>query len=239
MGATGRLVNHDPASRGYAAPPAPLKPVSWLHRLGPVLNQADVNGCVGWTGADWLNAAIALLNRRRYNRLHAAPAAERHYLDNTDGKALYELATQNDPFNWTYPPTDGGSSALGLGKALKAAGVIDSYLWTFSFAQMLAHGARQPLCLGTVWTDSMSDPDSRGIIRAGTDAQVKAAADQGMGHEYLLRGVNWPRKLARIRNHWTPDWGLGGEALIPLDDLEQLIIKYRGDVMVPTLAVTK
>jgi len=236
MGATGRLVNHDPASRGYAAPPAPVKQISWLHRLGPVLNQASLNGCVGWTGADWLNAALALRNRRRYNAAKPDPRYS-DYLRDRDGQSLYEASTRNDPFDWTYPPTDGGSSALGLGKALKAAGVIDSYLWTFSFAQLLAHGVRQPLCIGTVWTDAMSDPDSKGIIRAGTDAAVKAAADDGMGHEYLLRGVNWPRKLARIRNHWTPDWGIKGDALIPLDDLERLIIKYRGDVMVPTLAV--
>jgi hypothetical protein len=233
---TGRLLLHDPASRGFEAPRRAVKPTSWLHRYGPVLNQGDVNGCTGWSAADWLNSAKALANRRRYNRTHLL--ADRAYLGDDDGLALYEAATRNDPFRWSYPPTDKGSSGLGVGKALKALGVIDSYLWTFSFDQLLAHGALQPVLLGTIWTEAMSDPNARGEITLGSAAQVRAAIDDGMGHEFTLRGVNWPRKQARIRNHWTAEWGLSGDALISLDDLELLIIKYKGDVMVPTLAAT-
>lgn len=210
-----------------------MRPVSWLHRLGPVLNQADINGCSGWAAANWLNSAVAVGNRRRYN----VPVGHRAsaYLHNSDGEAIYSLATRNDSFDWTYPPADQGSSGLGVGKALKALGVIDSYLWTFSFGQLLAHGARQPLLLGLVWTEAMSDP-VEGLIRIGSEAGLRSAVDSGMGHEVVLRGVNWPRKLATIRNQWTDDWGVRGEAKIALDELQRLIIDYRGDVLVPTIA---
>lgn len=242
MRSTGRLLLHDPASRGYEAPRRTVKPVSWLHRYGPVLDQGKINGCTGWSAADWLNSAVALGNRRRYNAAilrdwgNVARPRSNSYLTDLDGKAIYELATHNDPFNWVYPPTDNGSSGLGVAKALKAMGVIDAYLWTFSFDQLLAHGPTQPLLLGTIWTDALSDPDAKGVIRLGSAAQIRSAIDGGIGHEFTLRGVNWPRKLARIRNHWSADWGLGGDALIPLDDLEQMIVKYSGDVMVPTVA---
>jgi len=233
--ATGRLLYHDPRSRAYAAPMLGVRPTSWLHAMGPVLDQGQVNGCTGWSGADWLNSVKGRAARRRYNLTRVVKRRSDGYLDDSDGRRLYELATQADQFKWVYPPTDNGSSGLGVAKALKSLGVIDAYLWTFDYAQMLAHAQRQPVLIGTTWTDAMSDPDAEGIIHIGTERQVKAALDSGMGHEYTLRGVNWPRKLARIRNHWTADWGLKGEALIPLDELERLVIDYQGDVMVPAI----
>ncbi|AYP70060.1 peptidase [Mycobacterium phage CRB2] len=236
--ATGRLLHHDPASRAYAAPRRTLKRASWRHDMGPVLDQADINGCTGWSGADWMNSAKGIEGRKRWNFHHGKSRLieMRRYVGDDAGLELYKLATRNDPFDFTYPPTDGGSSGLGVAKALKSLGVIDAYLWTFDFEQMLAHGQAQPVLLGTLWTDAMSDPDSKGLIRIGSARQIKAAEDSGMGHEYTLRGVNWPRKLARIRNHWTSAWGDDGEADIPLDDLETLIIAKQGDVMVPEVS---
>jgi len=233
--AKGRILRHDPASRAYAAPHRSLTPRSWRHRMGPVLDQGRVNGCTGWSGADWLNSALAQANRRRWNLQHSQRFASA-YLGNDAGLELYKLATRADDFDWTYPPTDNGSSGLGVLKAMKRAGVIDRYDWTFAFEQMLASAQRQPVMLGTVWTDVMSDPDAKGVIHIGTDAQLKQANDDGEGHEYSLIGANWPRRLGRIRNHWSEDWGLGGEAWISLDELETLIMAYQGDCAVPALA---
>lgn len=237
MGATGRLVNHDPRNREHEAPRAAVRPASVLHTLGPVLNQRDVNGCVGWTGANLLNASKAIASRRRYNAIPANEArSTRGYLGDADGKRLYEQSTRFDPFRWTYPPTDGGSSGLGLGKALKAVGIIEGYDWTFDFGQLIAHAQRQPVAIGIVWTAPMNDPDSKGLIHIGTDAQLRRAVDANLGHEVTVRGINWPRKLARLRNQWGADWGLKGEALIPLDELERLVIDHKGDCMVPRWA---
>lgn len=229
--ARGRLLHHDVRSRDYEASRRAVKPVSWLHTMGPVLDQGQISGCTGWTGADFLNSAKAIGNRRRYNKTVAHRQAM--YLADADGLSLYRQATEHDQFGWVYPPTDQGSSGLGVAKALKALGVIDAYLWTFSFDQLLAWGVKQPIMLGTLWTEAMSDPDAKGTIHIGSPAQIRSAVDANEGHEYSLRGVNWPRKLARIRNHWTDDWGIKGEALIPLAELETLIIAHQGDVCVP------
>jgi hypothetical protein len=234
--ATGRRLNHDPRSRNFAAPRRVLRPMSWSHTMGPVLDQGQINGCTGWSGADWLNSAKAIAHRRRWNLRHASARADAHYLGDPEGLELYKLATRNDPFRWVYPPTDGGSSGLGVAKALKSLGIIDEYLWTFDFSQMLAQAQAQPVLIGSLWTDAMSDPDAKGLIHIGTEAQIRSAIGSDMGHEYTLRGVNWSRKTARIRNHWSADWGTKGEALIPLAELERLIIEFKGDVMVPTLA---
>jgi len=236
---TGRLLNHDPESRNYAAPRRTLAPRSWMHTMGPVTDQGFYNGCVGWSVLDWLNSARGMAGRRRWNRSRGITNVNklRQYIPNEAGLELYGLVTRYDDFDWTYPPTDNGSSGLGAGRALKQLGIIDSYLWTFEYEQMLAHGQQQPVLVGTYWTDAMSDPDRNGIIHIGSEAQLQAAIDSGMGHEYVLRGVNWPRKLARIRNHWTADWGLNGDAYIPLEELRRLVIDYQGDVMVPSITM--
>lgn len=229
--ATGRRVEHDPASRAYAAAPAPIRPVSWRHRLGPVLDQGWLNGCTGWTAADWLNWSGALASRRSFNLAYERPGARTRYLGDQEGRFLYGEATRYDAWPGAFPPADGGSSGLGAAKAMHKLGIIGSYSWTFDFAGALAQAARQPVMVGTVWTPGMSDPDAKGLIRFDP-AQVD---EDAAGHEYLWHGVNWPRKLARIRNHWSQAWGDGGEAWIPLADLEALIIDHQGDVVVPAV----
>ena len=65
--AKGRRHHHDTRSRQFAA--APLTPTKspWRHTMGPVLDQGQISGCTGWSGADWLNAAKSLPARRRFN----------------------------------------------------------------------------------------------------------------------------------------------------------------------------
>ncbi|AXN53348.1 hypothetical protein PBI_THONKO_77 [Mycobacterium phage Thonko] len=230
----GRLLHHDPASRAYGAPTAKPVPRSVSHRINAeALNQDGMNACVGFTFAQLLNCAAAMPVRQRFNRALGRPS--RWLLEEAHALRLYELATEHDPFDWVYPPVDNGSSGLGGAKALHKLGMIGSYAWTFDFATAIGHAQLQPVAVGTIWTAAMDDPDSRGIIRIGSAAQVNEALDRGIGHEYLWRGVNWPRKLARIRNSWGEQWGDDGEAWIPLDDLEMLIMKYQGDVCVPRL----
>lgn len=206
--------------------------------MGPVLNQGRISGCTGWSGADLLNSARYLPARRLYNSKRHPWGRPQSYLTDADGLWIYEQATQNDNLGWTYPPTDQGSTGLGVAKALQKLGVIGTYQWAFDFTAMLAAAARAPVMLGTLWTDQMMEPDGRGVIHTGGDAAIKKADNDGEGHEYVLRGVNVKTGMARIRNHWTPAWGLKGDALISLDDLHTLLIDNRGDVCVPQLIGT-
>lgn len=231
--ARGRHKHHDPASRAYVAAPLAAPTRSWNHLMGPVLDQGQISGCTGWSGADILNSSKFLASRRLFNANQHPGKNPTGYLTNADGLFLYEQATQNDDLGWTYPPTDNGSTGLGVAKSLQALGVISKYEWTFDFGQMLAWGARQPIMLGSLWTDAMMDIDANGLLHTGGPAALKRADSNGEGHEYVLRGVNLKTRIARIRNHWTVQWGLKGDALISLDDLHTLIISYKGDVCVP------
>ncbi|AYD82063.1 peptidase [Mycobacterium phage Saguaro] len=233
IGGTGRLVNHDPRNRRYEAPRRAARPVSWLHRTdAEAMDQGHTNACTGFAAAQLLNAALAHGARRRHNDWAQRPHASR-YLGHNEAVKLYSLATLSDSFGWQYPPTDGGSSGLGVGKALKGIGTITSYQWTFDFANALAWAQRQPVLLGTLWTAPMSEPDEHGVIHVGSTADLRRAESVGMGHEYLWRGCRWDRRLARIRNSWGPTWGIDGDAYIPIDELEELVMEWRGDVMVP------
>lgn len=229
----GRLLSHDPRSRQYEAPRRAARPVSWLHRVNAsVLDQDGTNGCTGFAGANLLNHAIAAEARARlWGRF--GPASRR-YLGDAQGLGLYRWATRHDEFGFTYPPTDGGSSGLGVAKALQAMGVIGRYEWTFDFGNALGWAQKQPVLVGSLSTEPMFTPDARGVIHIGSEADLRAAADSGMGHEYVWRGCRWDKGLARIRNSWTESWGVDGDAYLPLEDLRRLL-GWQGDVCVPTI----
>lgn len=222
---TGRLVNHDPLSRGFEHSRRAIQPKSVLHTLNaPALDQGALSACVGFAGAQWLNCAKNVTSRTVYNRSRLRSGSR--YTDNDEGRDLYHQATVNDDFNWEWPVNDDGSSGIGIAKALKLCGAINRYEWTFSFAGLLAALQVQPVIVGTVWTDSMFEPDSRGRI------QVTRIDSATGGHEYLLRGIDWSHQLVRIRNNWTPGWGINGDAYISFIDMEQLL-KAQGDCLVP------
>lgn len=233
--AKGRHKHHDERSREFAAPPLALPTTSWRHTMGPVLNQGSISGCTGWSGADLLNSAAFKAARVLFNKVQHPGVTPTKYLGNPDGLFIYEQATQNDDLGWTYPPTDQGSTGLGVAKALHKLGAIGGYQWTFDFETMLAYAAKTPVMLGTLWTDAMMEPDAKGVLHLGGDAAIKKADSDGEGHEYCLIGYDVTTKLCEMRNHWTSSWGLKGNALIAATDLETLIIAQHGDVCVPTL----
>lgn len=224
---TGRVVNHDPRSRNFAHRPVlMLRPRSVLHTLeADALDQGNLGACTGFAAAQWLNCSRTQSARRRFNETQMRVKTYR--LRNEHGVLLYRKATEEDELGWTYPPTDDGSSGLGVAKALKGFKAITRYEWTFTFEDFIAAATRQPVIVGTVWPDSMFDPDKLGVIRATTSFDVG-------GHEYLVRGVNYVREQVRIRNNWTKDWGIDGDAYIPFADMRRLLAA-QGDCLVPVI----
>jgi len=192
----GRHVEHDPRSRAYAftaPPPRRATTVIWPD-AAPILNQGNLGGCVGWTGAD-------VLNTGPFMQLRKAKHGGGFY-DDASGRWFYGLATQKDEFDGTYPPDDTGSSGLGLAKALKSIGLISRYDHCFTWDQYLAAIATQPVCLGTLWTNSMFTPDDNGILRVGPLNDSTIAG----GHEYMCRGRDAVHRMNLCRNHWGNSW---------------------------------
>ena len=222
----GRIQLHDPRSRGYQYPhTTPATGKSVRHRLGaPNLDQFYTNGCVGFTGGNALNCQIAVRSRMVFNRPNRERTA-RGYLDNNDGLHNYSAATKNDPFDWIYPPTDQGSSAIGLMKYWKRIGVISAYEWTFTFDAFLAALQQQPVLVGTDWyPETMNHPQPNGLVTVGGKKQG--------GHEYLATGMLWDRKWVSFEQPWGENFGIGGRFYMHFNDAEALLMDG-GDSCVP------
>jgi hypothetical protein len=234
----GRIKLHDPKSREYEYPRKRVRAdrkVNVRHAMNaPHVDQFYLGACVGFSGSNWLNSAMAQRNRRAFNKV--TMGSYRRYLDNNDGIYNYSGATRNDPWPEEYPPTDEGSSAIGLMKFWKQLGVIDSYAWTFTFDQFLAALQRQPVLVGSNWYDDMMRTDTNGLV-------TSAASGSGGGHEYLASEIIWNKRRFRqpvigYEQSWgenPPHFGKAGRFWMPFDLAEELIINQDGDVAVPTL----
>lgn len=215
----GRWVNHDPASRRFPVR-ARAGRRSVLHDTGaPVSDQGNYGACVGFTVLD-------VLNTRAFARSRRLTLGSGRYLPNSLGLDFYAACTQVDEWpGQEWPPDDTGSSLLSACRVMKDAGYIDSYRWAFSFGALLGALERQPVMLATLWASGMDDPVSSGVVRP--------TGDLDGGHAYMARGVDYSRERVRCRNHWTRDWGVGGEFYLSFADLEWLFAQ-QGECAVPT-----
>jgi hypothetical protein len=221
-----RFVEHDDRSRAFAFEETTEDRTIFWDDAAPILDQKQVGGCVGFTGADLFNTAMFAPLRKAKNG--------GQFFNNKDGMFFYSQATKNDNVKGVYPPDDTGSSGLGLAKALKKLGDCDGYKHCFSWNSYLNAIQTQPVAVGTLWTNSMFNPDHNGVLHVGalTDSNIAG------GHEYMIRGRNADTHLNLMRNHWNASWSpskngpkVPGEAWITDDDLK-LLLKNQGDVTV-------
>lgn len=239
----GRTLEHDPASWNYRHPARKLTKRNVFHTLnGPHLNQMDVGSCEGNTAAEWLNCAKALKNRQAFNTKDGLPSTHRSlYLNEDDAVRLYSSATRldDDGIPGHYPPSDTGTSGVGIAKALQQAGGLAQYNWTFSWETFLAALETQPVMLGTNWYDSMFNIDTYGYV-----VSPKPGAQPSGGHAYLAFVLDYTHTRVGCTNHWvnndgTP-WGkrIGGHDgcfWLSFPAAERLLINEQGDSLVPVL----
>lgn len=235
----GRIKLHDPRSREHEYGRKRLVSASKVnvrHAMNaPHVDQFYLGGCVGFSGTNWLNSGMAVRNRRKFNSVYHHNRSSA-YLDNNDGIENYSSATLYDPWPGQYPPTDEGSSAIGLMKAWQRYGVITSYSWTFTFDQFLAALQRQPVLVGSNWYDDMMSTDTNGLV-------TSSASGPGGGHEYLGSEIIWDKRrfgqpVIGYEQSWgenPPHFGKAGRFWMGFDLAEELIINQEGDVAVPTL----
>ena len=222
----GRTVDHDPRNKDHPFPVRSVaKPVSKTWGIqAPILDQGKIGSCEGNTAIEWLNTDIAVKNRKRSTfKSHDAQG----FLNEIDAVQVYSKATHLDEDKAeAYPPTDCGTSALGIAKAMKFFKAIDSYTWSFGWDHFTAAIDHGPVMLGTNWYAGMFHPTKDGFVEISGDVQG--------GHAYLARGIDYENQRVLCRNHWGTDWGLEGEFYLSFATLQRLL-KEQGDVLVPTL----
>lgn len=221
----GRIQRHDPQSRRYAVSVTPTPGKSVRHSMNaPNVDQFYLGACVGFSGTNMLNCSMAVRSRAKFNSIVKYDKAGTTYLSNNDGIENYHWATVYDPYPGEYPPSDEGSSAIGLMTWWKQVGIVTGYDWAFSFDQFLAALQRQPVLVGTEWFDSMMEPDDVGVLHPG--------GRSAGGHEYLATQINWPRRHIGFENSWGEAWGVGGRFYMTFDDFEALLADG-GDAVAP------
>jgi hypothetical protein len=221
----GRHVEHDARSLAYAhgvLPKTAIKSVDWTRRA-PIFDQGNLGSCAG-------NAAAGLLgtdSAARTGLTSTTISTSVVPVDEDLAVHVYELATQLDSIKGTYPPDDTGSSGIGAAKALKKLGLAVSYTHAFSLDALKSALQTGPVMVGTVWLESMFDPDPKtGFVKVDRKSQVAG------GHEYVLSAFDATRLAFRIDNSWGESWGVRGSAWFTQADV-QWLLSQQGDVTVP------
>lgn len=207
----GRHVEHDPASRNFAAARATKRKTVLHKRTRAAFDQGDLGSCTG-------NAMCGVLVTQpwKHSRLSEKTAVE-----------LYELATTLDNAPGAYPPDDTGSSGLAVCKAAKQLEYISAYHHAFGIDHALDALVLAPVIIGISWYTSFDTPDENGVIEIADGATVRG------GHEVELLGIDVDAETVTGINSWGPSWGpLKGRFVMSWATLAQLLAE-QGDVTVP------
>lgn len=187
---------------------------------GWVGNQGRTPRCVGYAWGHWLSGGPT-------THFYEGRDADPEYMDPegdpvVDPAWIYDRAQELD----RWPGEDyAGTSVRAGAKALQEKGVVDSYHWAES-AHDVVRAIKEwgPVVAGTVWYESMYEPDDEGIVRVDTSTRVVG------GHAYLLNGVNVRRGFFRLKNSWGTGWSALGEtgchAHLPIEALDKLLDKW-------------
>lgn len=222
----GRHVHHDSRSLRYAVgvlPKDAIKTVSWQRRI-PILNQGNLGSCTG-------NALTGLLGTDSLGRT-ATPAitvkadpygvftAGSYMLDETFAVKAYSVNSHEDDaegISGIYPPDDAGSSTLACGKTAVDLGVASGYTHAFSIDALKSGLQSGPALWGTVWLNSMFEPDSRGYLKVTKSSGVAG------GHELCITGYDAKYGIFTVANSWDTSWGDEGYCYVKEPDMKWLL----------------
>ncbi|HTY72486.1 MAG TPA: hypothetical protein VMI11_08685 [Actinomycetes bacterium] len=216
----GRLVEHDERSRRYAFDITGITLASVHHaRHVPVLDQGTLGSCTG-------NAMTGLLGTSPF--FETLPSGTLSVSDGTlDEKVAVELysdATKLDSYPGTYPPTDTGSSGIGVAKAAAKQGWISGYQHTFDLDSALAALAVRPVIIGINWYEGFDSPSAEGELTIS--GKVRG------GHEIVLDQLDVEQKRVWLTNSWGTSFGVHGRAFLSWDTFSRLLTE-KGDCTVP------
>jgi hypothetical protein len=174
-------------------------------------NQGSLTECVAFSWMHWLEDGPVVQDGIQGR-------TSKPLFKTTD---FYRACQDRDPWpGHNYP----GTSVRTGAQVLQELGIVKEYRWANNseeIAQTLLNLG--PVVVGTGWTRDMATPDHNGLIRS-------TGTSMG-GHAYLLNGVDYTKKLFRIKNSWGKEWGKDGHAFISFEDFDGLLV-HGGDACV-------
>ena len=223
----GRHIRHDDRSLAFSflEPASPNYVTTSWNTSAPVLNQLKTSACTG-------NALAQMLDCDLFAPVRTAKGHK--FLNEEAALHFYSLATHiSNPSDQWYPPNDDGSDGLAVAQAAQQLGYVDRYLHAFTWAQVQAALATQPVIFGTIWTKVMFGCAADGFVSPG---EINDSTIAG-GHELMIRGINYESSFLILRNSWGSAWGGGpdimpGEFKLTFADF-QTLLAAEGDVVAP------
>ncbi len=221
----GRIPAFDPRDQQHKMSAEPPIVVTVERRVWPIdakiapLDQGPTSQCTAYGGEHFLLAGPV------QQPIYMTPAQ------------LYRANQLNDewPGTETDEPRYEGSSVHALMKVLKAAGLIERYVWAFDAATVRKWVMMKgPVVVGTDWLEGMDSVTSAGFARV----RGKVVG----GHCYTIIGgddrVKCPdgsKGAAIIINSWGKSWGYknSGYGFISWRDMDKLI-KHAGEAATAT-----
>lgn len=129
-----------------------------------------------------------------------------------------------------------GTSVLAGAKVMQRHGYLDSYRWAFSIDDVIdALLHLGPVVIGIPWYDSMYDTRPSGLVETGgtmVGGHCIVLTGYQPGTIIMGEGIRRRFDVVRWRNSWGRSYGVRGDGLIQVADLERLL-SQRGEACVP------
>ena len=202
----------------------PIKPAEWKPAI-PTLDQSHLGSCTGNAGTYHLSALYGAANLSAIKLAGKTLSATNATANEQFAVEVYHEATIKDGVPGNYPPTDTGSSGLGVAKALKAANLISKYVWATNARAFGALLQTAGCIIGVPWYEAWFTPDAHGFVDSGNWAASGVAG----GHEIYVEALeSWSdtdpsQSVIRFHNSWNDSWGDHGCGRLRFSTYHQLM----------------
>jgi hypothetical protein len=174
------------------------RPATRIWTPGELLNQGSEGSCVG-------HAFKGLLT-----------AEPNVHLGDPDAWTIYREAQKRDPWR---NKEHSGTTVQAAAEYLHEAGLITQYVWARTGHEIVRWLSENgPVVLGTMWFESMNEPNDLGFVRV--------VGEPVGGHAYCAYGYVAELNAVLCRNSWGEGFGLNGDFYIKFSDLDVLLRSY-------------